>query len=379
MFPAAFLCTLVDANPATPPLFPPSVAPIARPDDQRDPWKRLEVTADGRLRGEGTFDQVNGEDRIRGRLRFRLAADYEFADGLEAGLRLTTVSDGRDANNPHWDFGDDDGFSATEVGLDRLFLEWKPESAWRLTGGKFGHVYTRPSPIRELAWDDDVQPAGVAAVWAPKSDGDVSFDVRGIYAVATEINSQAGSGADPSVLGAQVNVYFKASASTTITLASSYSDWSSLRNFDFAGSNQGNTLDNGGFAIWDTYLGVALAGEGLSQVTAFGQYFDNLDDDTGEDTGYAAGVQLGQTKGQGNWNVFGAYYDLDANSVFAPVAQDDTPIAGTGLGEGMSGFIAGVQYFVLENVSLRLWGLTSDADASEDPYRIRFDIDFRIP
>lgn len=282
----------------------------------------------------------------------------------------------RDANNPHWDFGDADGFSATEVGIDRLFLEWKPESSWTLTGGKFAHVYTRPSPVRELAWDDDVQPAGVAAVWAPKCDGDVSFDLRGIYGIAGEINDSGGSGADPAVLGAQANVYFKANETTTFQFATSYSDWSSLRNFTV---DQGNTVDDGGFAIWDTYAGIALAGEGLSQITGFGQYFNNLDDDSGEDSGYAFGIQLGQTKGKGNWNVFGAYYDLDANAVFSSVAQDDTPIAGTGLGEGMSGFMLGAQYFVLENVSLRLWGLTSDADASEDPYRIRFDIDFRIP
>ncbi len=374
MLPVFLSCTAVDATP--PPLFAPSIAPIATNDDPDDPWKRLKVTADGRLRAEGTFDQVNGEDRIRGRLRFRLGADYQIADGLKAGARLTTLSAERDANGPHWDFGDADGFSAAEIGIDRLFLEWKPESSWTLTGGKFGHVFTRPSPARELAWDDDVQPAGVAVVWSPKTDGAVSFDLRGIYAVATEVNSTTGSGADPSVAGAQANVYFKANETTTIQLATSYSDWSSLRNFTL---DQGNTADNGGFAIWDTYLGLALAGEGFSQVTGFGQYFNNFDDDTSEDTGYAVGIQLGQTKGKGNWNVFGAYYDLDANAVFSATAQDDTPIAGTGLGEGMSGFIAGAQYFVLENVSLRLWGLTSDADASEDPYRIRFDIDFRIP
>jgi len=345
-------------------------------EDPDDPWKRLKVSADGRLRGEGTFDQVNGQDRIRGRMRFRLSADYQVADGLKAGARFTTMSDGRDANNPHWDFGDADGFSATEVGIDRLFLEWKPESSWTLTGGKFAHVYTRPSPVRELAWDDDVQPAGVAAVWSPKSDGDVSFDLRGIYGIAGEVNDSGGSGADPAVLGAQANVYFKANETTTLQFATSYSDWSSLRNFTV---DQGNTVDDGGFAIWDTFAGLSLAGEGLSQITGFAQYFNNLDDDSGEDTGYAIGIQLGQTKGKGNWNVFGAYYDLDANAVFSSVAQDDTPIAGTGLGEGMSGFMLGAQYFVLENVSLRLWGLTSDADASEDPYRIRFDIDFRIP
>jgi len=374
MLPLPFLLVFA-VDPSSPTLDTAGSPPLAveNPDD---PWKRLKVTADGRLRAEGTFDQTNGEDRIRGRLRFRLGAEYEIADGLKAGTRFTTVSEGRDANNPHWDFGDGDGFSATDVGIDRLFLEWQPESTWKLTGGKFGHVFTRPSPVRELAWDDDVQPAGAAAVFAPKCDGDVSFDVRALYGVAGEINDVNDSGSDPMVLGAQANVYFKANDTTTVQFATSYSDWSSLKNFTLS---QGNTADANDFAIWDTYVGLSLAGEGFSQITGFGQYFNNLDDDSGEDSGFALGVQLGQTKGKGNWNVFGAYYDLDANAVFSAVAQDDTPIAGTGLGEGMSGFMLGAQYFVLENVSFRLWGLTSDADASEDPYRIRFDIDFRVP
>jgi len=351
-------------------------APAQAVQNPDDPWKRLKVTADGRVRAEGTFDQTNGEDRLRGRMRFRIGAEYEIADGLKAGTRFTTVSEGRDANNPHWDFGDGDGFSASEVGIDRLFLEWQPDSTWKLTGGKFAHVFTRPSPVREFAWDDDVQPAGAAIVWSPKSDGDVSFHVRGLFGVAGEINDVDDSGTDPLVAGLQANVDFKANETTTVHFATSYSDWSGLKNFTLS---QGNTADANDFAIWDTYVGVSLAGEGFSQIAGFGQYFNNLDDDSGEDSGFALGVQLGQTKGQGNWNVFGAYYDLDANAVFSAVAQDDTPIAGTGLGEGMSGFMLGAQYFVLENVSLRLWGLTSDADASEDPYRIRFDIDFRIP
>lgn len=377
MLPA--LLFVVSATEATPLLLPPSVAPIAHDENPDDPWKRLKVSADGRLRAESTFDQLNDEDRHRGRMRFRLSAEYRITDELKAGARLTTMSDGNDANNPHWDFGDGaDGFRGAEFGLDRFFLEWKPtDTNATFTGGKFGHVFTRPSPAREFAWDDDVQPAGVAAVWGPKTDGDVSFDVRGIYAVASEVNAANGSGDDPTVFGAQANAYFKASDTTTITLATSWSNWSSLENF--AAIDQGNTADNGGFAIWDTYLAATCAGEGWSQVTGFGQYFNNTDDESGDDQGFALGLQVGQTKGQGNWNAFAAYYDLDANAVFSPVAQDDTPIAGTGTGEGMSGILAGVQYFVLENVSLRLWALTSDADEDDDPYRLRFDIDFRIP
>lgn len=357
-------------------LAPQTAAPAAENPD--DPLKRLKVTADGRLRAEGTLDQLNGQDRYRGRFRFRLNADYQLADGLKAGTRFTTMSDGRDANNPHWDFGDADGFSGAETGIDRLFLEWTgAESEVKATGGKFAHPYTRPSPTREFAWDDDVQPAGAAIVWAPKSGGDVTFDVRGLYGVAQEVNEAADSGADPSVLGAQVNAYIKAGDSTTIQVASSYSAWNSLGNF--TGFDQGNTAAAGDFAIWDTFLQGTFANGTPGQTTAFAQYFNNLDDDSGEDTGFALGVQVGQTKGKGAWNVFAAYYDLEANSVFSAVAQDDTPVAGTGTGEGMSGIFLGAQYFVLENVSLKLWGMTSDVEADDDPYRIRFDIDFRIP
>lgn len=353
----------------------PPAAPATAPDD---PWKRLKVDADIRLRGEGTLDQVNGEDRYRGRFRFRLNAAYQIAEGLRAGGRFTTLSDGRDANNPHWDFGDGaDGFSSAEVGIDRLFVEWEAMRDWKLTGGKFAHPYTRPSPTREFAWDDDVQPAGVSAVWAPKSEGALGFDLRALYAVATEINAEGTSGADPAVTGAQANLYFKASDSTTLQLATSYSGWSHLEHF--ATIDQGNTPAAEDFDIWDTYASATFAGDGLAQTTAFAQYFENLGDESGEDTGYAVGVQLGKTKGKGEWNVFAAYYDLEANAVFSPVAQDDTPIAGTGTGDGMDGIVGGFQVFLLDNVSIRVWGLTSDAGEDEDPYRIRFDIDFRIP
>lgn len=355
----------------------PRNAPLATDDG---PLSRLKVTAEGRLRAESTFDQLNGDDRHRGRLRLRIGAEYQIADGLKAGARLSTLSDGRDANNPHWDFGDGaDGFSAAEIGLDRFYLDWQACEELRLTGGKFQQPFARPPVLRELAWDDDVNPAGIAAVWAPKSADALSYDVRAAHVVATEVNSDAGSSGDPAMSGLQANVYYKADASTELSAGTSYAKWSSLDNF--AVIDQGNTPDAGDFGVWDTYAAVTFAGEGFERVSAFVQYLQNLEDDSGDDRGYALGVQAGQTKGQGALNVFASYYDLETNSVFSPVAQDDAPIAGTGVGngDGIKGFVFGVQYFVLENVSLRLWALTSDVGESDDPYRLRFDVDFRLP
>jgi len=339
------------------------------------PWDKLKVQANGRLRGESTFDQLSDEDRHRGRIRARLAAEYPLTDRIKVGARLTTQSDGDDANNPHWDFGDGaDGFTAANIALDRAFLEWKALDELKLTGGKAAHVFSRPPVAGEFAWDEDVQPAGIGAVWSPAPSGSLRFDVRAAAYVAEE----NGSADDPAMVGAQANLWFDASASTQVQIASSLSDWSSLG--ESLAGNQGNIDVTGDFAIWDTFAAVTWKDGPMGGLTGFAQLLQNVDaDDSDEDSGFALGVQLGRSKQKGDFNVFAAYYDLDADAVFSPVAQDDTPIAGTGTGEGMEGVVFGGQYVLNEAVSLKLWVLTSDADDVEDPYRVRFDIDFKIP
>jgi hypothetical protein len=340
-----------------------------------DIWKRLSFYANGRLRAESTFDQPNGEDRHRGRMRFRVGGTYDITDNLLAEARLSTTADGNDANNPYWDFGDGaDAFQAADIRLDRFLLDWKAFEGLSLRGGKFGHAFSRPPVYSEFVWDDDVQPAGVAAVWSPPRDGALGFDLRAVEYIAVE----NGGDDDPAMFGVQANGYAKVGDATELQLASSLSDWSSLNASTGQLGNQGNTDVTGDFAIWDSFASITWKGGAVKQVTAFVQYMNNIDADTSEDSGYALGAQIGPSGGKGNGNVFAAYYDLDADSVFSPVAQDDTPIPGTGIGTGMDGIILGGQIYVLENLSVRLWGLTSDADASDDPYRLRLDIDFRV-
>ena len=60
------------------------------------------------------------------------------------------------------------------------------------------------------------------------------------------------------------------------------------------------------------------------------------------------------------------------------VGQDDTPLPGTGIGEGQSGYQLGTEYLWRDNVALRLWLITSDVGADEDPYRVRLDLTFGV-
>jgi hypothetical protein len=385
LVPSLLLQGAAPAAQTTAPAVPEPAPSLAAPAAD-DLWKRLRFNADARLRGESTFNQANAteDDRHRGRLRMRVGAEYDVQEDLRLGARLTTVSDGRDANNPHWDFGDDDdGSSAAELGLDRLYLDYRGVDHLQLTGGKFAHPFTRPPVTREFAWDDDVQPAGAAAIFRPGTEGGFDFDARALYGVVAENSGNE----DPAVAALQANFGFDVAKSVRMHAASSFSEWSSIDAYGgfsppppASGANQGNTvpLDGSTFGIWDSYFSTTFKGGPLKQVVGFVQYLENMHDDGENDDGFVLGAQVGKSGAKGDANVFAAYYDLDADSVFTPVAQDDTPIAGTGVGNGMHGFVFGAQYFVSDRFSVRLWALTSDADASDDPFRARLDLEFRV-
>ncbi len=330
-----------------------------------------EIYANGRLRWESTYNQPDGTDRHRARMRARLGARYAFQDDFRIEGRLSTASDGNDANTPYWDFGDgSDGFNGADITLDRYFLTWYGDYDLEVHAGKQPHIFDGPTIIEVFLWDDDVQPSGLTSVYAG-GDEEVQWDVRGAAYVAVE----AGSGHDATMVGAQANLHL-GSDELDWHLGSSFHGWGGLGGFGGTLDNQGNTDVTGDFQIWDTFLNLSSNTGPMGGWEAFAQYYNNTATGT-EDTGFAFGSRLGKGRNRGDANLFLVYYDLDADAVFSPVAQNDTPIAGTGLGTGMRGVFAGVQYYFRDGMGLRLWVINSDTDTA-DPYRIRLDLDFTI-
>jgi hypothetical protein len=358
----------------------------AAPDDVgvegKSTFDRLSFDAAGRMRGESTLDQPSGEDRHRGRLRFRVGGGYQVTDSVTARVRFSTLSDGRDANNPHWDFGDGgNAFAATEFGLDRFHLDWAAHENVMIHAGKFGHVFARPAVFGEAMWDDDVQPTGLAEVWKPEPIGESSrFDLRGAQYVAVE----NGSANDATMFGLQGNFFHDVDEKIHLQVAASFSSWAGEGDgIALGGGNQGNSVGEQ-FATLETFVQAKFDHADRMSTTAFVQFMTNTDDDSGEDNGFVVGAQYGASGKEKDYNFFGAFYTLDANALYSPVSQDDTPIAGTGVSTGigantgMDGLIGGGQYFITDTFSMKLWFLTSNANAEEDPLRIRLDFDFII-
>lgn len=345
-------------------------------------WDRLKIDAEGRMRGEATFDNVDAatgndiDDRYRGRFRFRLGAKYTLADNLLLGARVSTASDGNDANNPHWDFGDGDGFNGSQMVMDRFYVDWAAGKEFNVIVGKQPNAFVTPPIYGDFVWDSDISPSGVAAAWKPAhSEGEAYFDARVAGYVATEVAADE----DPKMWGAQGNMYVPIDEAK-VQLSTSILDWRDNDDTAVAG-NQGNSATTEDFLVWDTFVSGTAKGGPLDEMTGYLQFITNLDE---SEQGWVAGAQLGSSQWvKGNYNAFAVLYTLDGDALFSPVAQDDTPIAGTGLndgdGDGMNGVVFGGTYWWRDNVAFKLWVLTSSPDgADDDPIRLRFDMDFRV-
>ena len=369
-----------------------TIAAVTPVQDGDSFWDKFEGYGDFRLRHESTFDHLTdttdpadgtfdvADDRHRERVRVRVGGRYAWNPDTWTELRLTTASANGDANSPHWDFGDDgdsEGLNGIPVEFDRVNLGWNVTDALTVQVGKFGHVFATNPVYGSLAWDSDIQPSGLSAVWT--ADGALDFDIR----LAEYRAVENATGSDASMFGAQANLGLGIGSGMNLGLSSSWTNWRGLAaGGTSVGDPQGVTAtdgSNGGFAILDTTASISLDGGPWDTTVLSVQYMNNLDDDLNEDTGMAFGALLGTSGYEGAWNTFLVRYDLDANAVFGPVAQDDTPFAGTGTGTGMSGLIAGFRYWCTDATELKLWALTSDADeVLGDPLRVRFEVNMRF-
>jgi hypothetical protein len=106
------------------------------------------------------YDHVSGlpndrDELSRVRARLRAGAFWNVSPGWEivASARLARGSDSNDDNRRNNDNERSDG-----VGLDRLFVRWRPGESTSVTLGKT----PLPLELSPMVWDQDLRPAGAA-------------------------------------------------------------------------------------------------------------------------------------------------------------------------------------------------------------------------
>lgn len=326
------------------------------------PTDWLNFYGDIRMVGETTMDQnTAGEDRTRGRLRFRLGALMDLSEELRAEVRLTTTSG--DANNPNWDFGGGDADSqvGADVAIDRINLSWRASDSMTLQVGMYGNPFATNPVYGEWSWDSDVQHAGLSGIWS--SEGNLDMDLRLGHTIVDEVNIVDEAVPDPidtadaQVTSLQVNL--GGGEEITWGFSTMVSDWSSADAFTASAED---------FLVWDT---VISASQG--DLTASLEFIQNLDDNSGDDQGMALGFLFGPAGSQGDSQFSASLFDFDDNAFVAEVGQDKLPLTGP----GSEGFMAGWEYWWQDNVSIKIVGSQSD-DGTVEPFRARIDINVTL-
>jgi polyhydroxyalkanoate synthesis regulator phasin len=123
--------------------------------------KELKLSGDVRVRGQyDTQDSqtgtVNGDQRIRYRVRLRINGDYKLNDNFTAGFGLQTTQNNDSGNQTMAGGTAGDYHQNYGVYINKAFIGWTPIAGLNVTGGK----QVNPFYTTDMVWDADITPTG---------------------------------------------------------------------------------------------------------------------------------------------------------------------------------------------------------------------------
>jgi hypothetical protein len=320
------------------------------------------------------------EDRSRFRLRAQLGANVKVNDWLSSGIRITTgsLSDPVSPNQTQ-----ETAEAKYTIGLDRAFLKAQPYPWLSIVGCRFSNPWFHT----DLVWDPDLAFDGLATTITPQiNDSLSSFFTIGAFPI-DEINTSDTKLAKSKWLyGTQAGIQWKSENKSSIKIGLAYYDFSNVQGQSNGASLSGpfdltvpsfrqkgnNTFDINAANPQDAKFGLAskfqeinLTGEiDLAKfdpvhIILTGDYVRNIGFDqkeilsrTGrlynkETDAYQLKLAVGmpRTLDLHDWQVFGAYKKLGADSVMDAFTDSDFHLGGT----DAKGWIMGANYGVGKN------------------------------
>ncbi|MBN7795448.1 putative porin [Parahaliea mediterranea] len=336
----------------------------------------LSLSGDARLRYEYTGD--GDRHRNRGVLRARLAAEYRLDDRIDIGARLTT-GDAGDPNSSDITLGNfvDD----LEVSLDRAYARYRGSRGTAL-GGKFANPFT----TRELVWDGDVNPQGVAASMALLRSQRARLQAT---ALLSPIDEQIDAD-DSTLRGAQLELTLQPHHDWTLALASAYYDYEIG---SLAAADRGDIRDNrltadssaylSDFNLWDSVASAEYRGLGEHLPVRISlDYVTNLGAFDSQDSGYQLDFSLGDSQHAGDWRAGYTYARNDIDAVLAAFSQDNITYSSNYRMHGLT-----LEYLPVEDVVLNLTAFHYTRNRFQPGYgddwgswitRLRMNVSFRF-
>jgi len=274
--------------------------------------ENMTLSGDFRIRYQTEdVDNDNNPSRNRWRIRLRTGVESKINDQWKAGFGFATGGGDNGADPISRNQTLQDEFQAPGLRVDYAFAQYAPNKNITMVAGKFKNpIWT----TKDLIWDADANPDGLAATFSFKASDKLSFFVTPVYYVLDEFKT----GADPAMLAIQPGMNWKINDSVNFKVAGAYYANKNVKGNDMSIWSQGNNSKDAAekwlydlsSTVFDGELGVKLPFF-LKNVSLFGEYVKS-DADT-DNTGWLAGLKLGdeKVKESGQWQFIYNYRNLE--------------------------------------------------------------------
>lgn len=348
--------------------------------------QEVKLKGDVRVREE-YIDEEGKDSRNRVRLRARVAVDAVVNPEVKANVRL--ASGGGDPVSTNQTLGEFN--SKKGLNLDIASVTWTPAALGGLgfTGGKMANPFETIG--KDLIWDSDLTPEGIAA---NLSKGDDAFKVT-LNAGGFQLVERS-SDDETMMYGGTLAADSKIGDGNSLRVGGGFFQYDNVEGFDLmedesgAQKNFGNSkvdekdpADTTGKTILNsTYGSEYTIAEGFVKLglnvgvplAIYGDYAVNTEADK-DDTGYMFGLTLGAAKDPGSLELDYNFRSLEKDAVFGGFTDSDSFGGGTN-GEGHR---VQVVYQVAKNTSAAAtyFMQAKDPDGKDVDYN-RLQVDFIV-
>lgn len=329
-----------------------------------------------RYQNENT-DNDGNPARSRGRIRLRAGVESKVSDHWEAGFGLATG--GADPRSTNQTLTDE--FQTPDIRLDYAYGEYTHDKIWSITGGKIKNPIWNP---KDLLWDGDIRPDGIAAKIEHSISPALDFFVTPAFFLLEEFSS---SSKDPSMALIQPGINWKINDTVSLKFAAAYYNFIDVKGSNMSVWSAGtNSRDGAGNWIYDydsitadAELGMKLSGV-VPYVAVFGQYVNS--DADANNTGWLAGFKAGykSLKDLGQWQFTYNYRELEKDAWPDWLPDSDFYGGATGVKGSEFEFVLGlhknvalgIDYYMSKPISLAPGALSADQKLAQVDLVVKF-------
>lgn len=276
---------------------------------------RLRYQYQDKKKSDGT--KIN---RNRGRYRWRFGAVADVTEDKKWQMGFGLCSGSGDPRSTNQTFTND--FETPDARIDYAYAQYQPFRQWKIIGGQFNNPLYK---TKDMVWDSDIRPQGVAAPLKYKVNDRFGFFLNPALFVLQEFKAKEET-AWMFVL--QPGVRIKPTNGTWIKLAGAWYLNRDVQGNQFEYSSGTNSTDANGHLL-DNYSSVALDGEfgfkfsgPVQKLAFFGQFIKS--DADNDNVGWLAGVKFGRSlKKFGDWVFEYNYRRLEKDAVLDFMPDSD--------------------------------------------------------